>query len=476
MANIRVRPATLRDARDHALMSLPPHIDTAEAEVRAERLTLEYLERVQDGRVRRWLNTEGESVVVRPAWREKLVRTLDPVSDAVLRLHYGDGVTIEQVHRTAAIDASALEAAKEGLRLTLRSMLVAEDVGEAVWTDAKLDDVLARVANLAAAGCPSPLEILSEQHRLHIDDCPRCARAVRLVRGGVIAPSDLQGNPDHARAAEVLVGALILHPEARRVRKRLERAMGEGVVRAGPDVWLMSRDELARVGPSLVAMVGDGVLPRHHLRGAVVRGPGRWSGPVLLGPTALEAIASARGRPWSEIDTLGELPPPRPAPPAATRWWVSAALLIALTAFVGFETFKEQPHRPEVPLDAQFTAAEDGWEIVFDIDDFAVLDIVSLGENGLSIAHGSVRADRGQWATGGGRYKVYVPDAYVALVGSANGLDDLEGLIERARVSPTPWQTLETTLLLAHPTVAWVGSPAIVHTQDPSGNAPEAQP
>lgn len=252
--------------------------------------------------------------------------------------------------------------------------------------------------------------------------------------------------------------------------------MGPGAVRAGPDVWLMSKDELAQMGPGIRGLVSDGVLPRHHLRGAVVRGRGRWSGTVLLGPTAIEAIESARSRPWSEIDTLGELPPPRPTPPKPTRWWLTAAALVVLTAAVGVDTFKPQPLQPDVPIEATFTAAEEGWEITFDMADLSVLDVVALGADGLTVVHSDVRASRGEWSTGSGAYRLYVPDPHVALIASTAGVDDLGTLVQAARSSPTPFQTLESQVRLAHPTVAWVGSPAITEPEKNPEDGTPVQP
>jgi hypothetical protein len=474
MAGIRLRPAVLKDARDHVLYSLPRHIDADEAEQRTEELAQDYLNRVQGGRIRRVTAGGREELGLHAGLRARLVAALDPVSDAVLRLHYGDGMPLEQVERTAAIEGSALVAAQEGLRIAVRELLYGEGI-DGAWTSQRLDQALGRLANMAQPGCPAPLELLSDQHRAHVDGCPRCSRAVRLIRGGLIAPSDLVAESDGQPHPEVVIGALILHPDARRVRRKLERAMGPGAVRAGPDVWLMSKDELARMGPGLRALVSDGVLPRHHLRGAVVRGPGRWSGASLLGPTAVEAVESARARPWSEIDTLGELPPPRPAPPRATRWWVASALLMGLTAIVGVETFKPRAQQPDAPIQASFMEAEDGWEITFDMDDLAVLDIVALSDDGLNIVHRDVRAERGQWATGGGEYRVYVPDTHVALIASTAGVQDLSVLVKAARSTPTPFEALKSQVLLAHPTVAWVASPAITGPEAPPEDGEPAQ-
>ena len=475
MAGIRLRPSILQDARDHVLYSLPPSVDADDAEQRTDKLTEDYLNRVRGGRLQHPTRETSADIVVHGGLRARLVAALDPVSDAVLRLHYGDGMALEQVERTAAIDGSALAAAQEGLRISIREIML-DDGLTGSWADAKLDAVLSRLANLALSGCPEPLELLADHHRAHVDECPRCSRAVRLIRGGLIAPSDLLATAQATPTPEVVIGALILHPDARRVRRKLERVMGAGAVRAGPDVWLMSKEELAQMGPGIRALVSDGVLPRHHLRGAVVRGNGRWSGSVLLGPTAIEAIESARSRPWSEIDTLGELPPPRPAPPRATRWWLAAVSLAGLTTWVGVETFKPQPEQPDVPIEASFTPAEDGWEITFDLADLAVLDVVSLGAEGLTIVHGEVRASRGQWATGSGAYRLYVPDPHVALIASTAGVSELGTLVQAARSSPTPFQTLESQLRLAHPTVAWVGSPAITGSEESLEDGSLVQP
>ena len=129
-----------------------------------------------------------------------------------------------------------------------------------------------------------------------------------------------------------------------------------------------------------------------------------------------------------------------------------------------------------MPIEATFTPAEDGWEVTFDMDDLAVLDVVALGGDGLTHVHADVRASRGQWATGGGAYRLYVPDPHVALIASASGVPDLGALVQAAKSSPTPFQTLESQLLLAHPTVAWVGSPAITGPEETLEDGTTDQP
>jgi len=116
---------------------------------------------------------------------------------------------------------------------------------------------------------------------------------------------------------------------------------------------------------------------------------------------------------------------------------------------------------PDVPIEAHFVLAEDGWEITFDADDLAVIDIVSVTQDGPTVLHKNIRSDRGQWSTGDGKYRVYVPDKSVVLLASENGIPDLGEMVLRSRGQPAPMETLEFWVLAAHPKVAWVASPAI---------------
>jgi hypothetical protein len=461
MEGIRVRPATLADARDHVLMSLGLDTDANEAESRATALTLAYLGRVRGEPVRRIAINSTADVHVHLGWRGALAPVLDPVADTVLRLHYGDGMNMEAVESAAAIDVYTLMASTEGLRSVVRDIAIKEGYPADTWPDSRIDMLISRVANLPEPQCPPPMDILSEHNRVHADGCPRCSRCVRMIRGGILAVFDLLPSSEGETGNQVVVGAVLLHPDARRSRRKIERALGATAVNAGPDVWVLSKDELSAAGPALRALVSEGVIPRHHLRGAVVRGRGRWSGQVLLGPTAVEAIESARSRPWAEVDTLGELPPPRPKPPGALRWWVAAVTILAFAVGVGVSTLSEQPPSHDVPIEASFVQAEDGWEITFDVSDLAVVDIVTVGEDGPRLLHASVRAELGQWATSGGDYRVYVPEKTVALLASVDGVEGLAAWVKQSPVSPTPWVALDAWLRANHPTVAWVGAPEI---------------
>ncbi len=477
MDGIRVRPATLSDARDHVLASLPSGISADEAEQMASGLTGEFLSRVRGEPIRRHVPAGSSDLVIHVGWRKELRSLLDPIGDAVLRLHYGDGVSLEQVEQTAAIDLVALEASRAGIRDTVRRMTKRQDDSASGWSDVRIDAVVSRIANLPEPGCPPPMAILSDTHREHADICPRCSRAVRLIRGGIIAPSDLIAPSDGTTVSSNLrVCAIVLHPDARKSRKRLEKALGSGAVSAGPDVWLMSREELVTAGPQIRSLVVDGHLPRHHIRGALVSGPGRWSGSVVLGPVAVQAMEAARSRPWAEVDTLSELPPPRPAPPSPIRWWVVAAFFGISATGVGVQTFSVPEHEPDVPVEAFFDSVENGWEVTFDADDLAVIDVVSVLEDGPTVVHRDVRKRRGEWATGEGDYRVYVPGTTVVLLASEDGLPDLETVVQRSRSKPAPMLFLEDWIREEFPTVEWVGSPSVSTESTQAGTVPTAKP
>jgi len=462
MDGIRVRPATLSDARDHVLSSLPQGVGPDEAEQMSDDLTAEFLSRVRGELIRRRARETDADLGVHFGWRKELNRVVDPVGDAVMRLHYGDGLALEQVERTAAIDGTALDASRAGIRDTVRAMASHEDASASGWSDSRIDAVIARIANVPEPGCPPPIAILSDVHRNHADICPRCSRAVRLIRGGVIAPSDLIVPTDGVSfSADLRVAAIVLHPDARKARRKVERALGKGAVSAGADVWILSREELMTAGPALRGLVTGGHLPRHHVRGALVTGAGRWSGPVLLGPVAVDVIEAARSRPWAEVDTLGDLPPPRPAPPSAIRWWFGAGVLGVAALVVGIRTFSAPEFQPDVPVEAAFNSVEDGWEITFDADDLAVIDIVAVTENGPTVLHRDIRNRRGEWATGEGDYRVYVPGTVVILLASEAGIPDLESLVQRSRSKPAPMVSLEQWVREEYPTVDWVGSPTV---------------
>jgi len=460
LAGIRVRPAILQDARDHALASLPEGAGADEAEILAGAATQNYLTRVRDGQYHRLTDVPDTDLVIHRAWRESLFLAVDPVGDAVLRLHYGDGMDMAAVERTAAIDGTLLLAAQEGIRELVREIVESAEIDG--WVDARVDGLIHRIVGMSASGCPEPIHLLSDAMRSHVDKCPRCSRAVRLIRGGVIAPLDLVAPGGETPMKMSEVAAILLHPDARKHRKRVVRALGPAAISAGHDSWLLSRADLISVGPELRALTEDAHPPRHQLRGAVVTGPGRWSGTALLGPVAIQALDAARARPWSEVDELGELPAPRPPPPRATWWWVGAGVAAVASALVGALVLTPEAPPPATPIAVEFKRIGSDWLIRFDADEIAVVDVVSVSVDGLTLLHSNVSAGKGRWATGQGDFELLVPGSEVALIASESGIPELLYLVGQSRGQPTPMLALQNWVKTAHPSVDFVASPAII--------------
>jgi len=141
-----------------------------------------------------------------------------------------------------------------------------------------------------------------------------------------------------------------------------------------------------------------------------------------------------------------------------------------LAGLVGYHTFGPQQMLPDAPIEAEFLRVEEGWEITFDVADLAVLDIVAIGDDGPLIVHRNVREDRGRWATGGGNYRVYVPEMTVALIATESGIGDLQAVIKGSTSQALPMEFIKSTVQSEHPTVAWVVSPAI--TTDETADVP----
>ena len=208
-----------------------------------------------------------------------LVDVLDPVSDSVFRMHYADGHGMPVVEQHVALDRSTLMAAREGVRAAAHAILSSDGMSLTGWSDARLDQLISRIANQAASNCPGPVGLLSDTGKAHADRCPRCSRALRLITAGALSPSDLF-IPDQASlisSERIELLAVLLHPDGRSHSELVEEALGPGAIRAGGDCWLVPADDLTAVGEALSGLAEQNSPPRHQLRGAMLTGPGRWS-------------------------------------------------------------------------------------------------------------------------------------------------------------------------------------------------------
>jgi len=446
MAGVNVRPSTLADAREHVLRSLPAGLDVELAERWASLFLHEYITRIKEGTVARTLPDEDLDAPIPADWRGRLLGALDHVGDALVRLHYGDGLSLEAVCHQAAIDEMTLTAAREGVREIICAIALSDGKNVSLWGHQRLDLLITRVVNHSLQGCPGPVGLMSEEARGHVDQCPRCSRSVRLIRGGLLSPSDLFA-PDHQTLFELSEGnvgvmALLLHPDGRRHRRKLVGALGDALRPVGTDVWLIDQSSMDSVVPLLCGLCELGSPPRHHLRGALVSGPGRWSRKALLGPLPVRAIEAARARPWADVGSVCTLPLALPTPPKATRWWTAAFGCGVLSLLSAFWVLEASPLIPSTPVEANFLARDSGFLVRFDLDDLAVLDVVTHQEGTLRVQFPSVGKDRGEWATGEGDFAIQVVADGVALIASPSGVEGLDAIIEAANRDEQPLLSL----------------------------------
>ncbi len=453
LAGIEVRPTVLAEAREHALRCLPYGVGPVEAEELASHAVVEWLERGRHRRYRRAAADADLGLPLTPAWRSRLRAALDPLSDTVLRMHYGDGFALDAVARSAAVPLDALEVARGGIREAVRTIAMEEGLPVRSWPVARLDALIGRIARIAEPGCPGPGGLLTDAGRTHADRCPRCSRAVRLVRSGVLSPGDLFPPPGDDPRPKDRIGllALMLHPDGRRHRARLEQALAGLSVPIGSNTWLVADVDLPELAPRLHDLALAGTPARHHLRGALVHASGRWIAHRVIGPAPHDAVDAARACTWGELDGMDPLPAPLPPPPKATRWWIAAGLLVALAAAVGAHLAQADPVPPTWPVHARFEPGPGGGFACFDVDELAVVDVLTVRDGSLAPVARSVRADKGRWATGDGSYRLPVDGDRAVVIASPTGLPDLDDAISRSNEAADPVAELQTLVALQDP-------------------------
>lgn len=451
-AGIRPEGRNLDQARDHALMSLPQKCTRVQAEELASWFTREFAGRMRQGRYSS-PPPPSSPLLPRPSWRDQLIEALDPVGEVVLRLVYGDGMSVDAVERLTRVDRVILQGAREGVRSGMRDVM-RDDGVEILLSIEDLDAIVSRVARSPSADCRGGLEVAVPESWGHAEHCPRCARGVRMVRAGAMSPAELVAPAHRAvRPRETItVLALHLHPDARHHRKVLAEHLAPGVLRADDDALLVDLDRIPDHVSVLQHLSLEGTPRREHIRGALVRGPGRWLPAGIIGPIGRAALEATRSRTWGEVDGCGTLPEVLPEPPTAARWW-SAALVATLAALLaGLLVLREPTPEPAYPLQA-YAAKDDGQLLVrFDTHDRAQLLVVADTPDGLQVLHASRSPwDKGVLATGNGDYQVRAPVRRLLIATSDLPFDDLPPLFAAAAGSSQPLADLEQRMRVVHP-------------------------
>lgn len=423
-----VSPRTmLRAARDHALLLLPDDANLPEAEALASAATRDLVAR-ERGVYAPWAPDADLSILPDPRWREAIQACADPIHDAVFRLHFADGLPLDGLDRRTGLDRSVLRAAREALIELAREILVEDGLPVHEWEPTRLERLVYRIATAAGDLCPGPGGLATDQGRAHAEGCPRCSRALRLIREGVISPSDLFPPEDGPVVPQHRVDALLvqLHPDARKHRRALDAALGPAR-QVNREVWVVDLAADPGVLDRLRPMAEEGAPPAGRLR--LLRRPilGRFAGNVVLGGDVLTACDELQRLEWGAAAGVEPLPEPLPPPPSAARWWMTALVVGLMATAAGTWALLPAPPPPDVALEAQRT----GEGVRFDTDDAAYVDVLALRGGTLSlVAHSERPGDKGAWATGDGRYALPVDADQVFVVARSTSLEDMDRLVD----------------------------------------------
>lgn len=424
---VRPRGAVLREVREHALWMMPAQVSLPEAEGVASLAVADWIARC-GGRYAAFAPDPDLAILPSPRWREAIAASVDRVEECVLRLHYADGLDLPEIERRTRVELPLLRAAREAVRDVAREVLAEDGVSTEGWEPARLDRLLARVATTSGDVCPGPVGLATESGRAHAEACPRCARALRLMREGLLSPSDLFPPEDAPLLAPegVDLVALQLHPDFRRGRAALAERLGEGMRAINGDVWVVDPAQVPDLAAILVDAAERGAPAAAHLRLLRRRGPGRWARKAILGPAPLELLGILPHMEWGEARGMDPLPEPLPPPPSAARWWMGAVLVALLAAFAALLADHAARPGPEVPL----TAAWEGAGVVYDTDDAAWVDVVAVRGGTVSVvARSQSVADKAAHATGDGRFRVDAEAEALVVLAGGESFHDLEAVL-----------------------------------------------
>lgn len=456
---VRVRSAVLDDVRDHVLFHLEPSTPLPHAEDRARHLVAGLVSRARRRPISlQW--PQDAAMPLSPRWRRALERSLSPLSQAVFRQHYGDGRDLATLEQLFQVDQIALEACRAGLREVIRRAAADDGLPLHTWPNERLDQLLRRLAAFSPGPCPPLAEVVEGRHPEHQGECTRCDRAARLISAGVLQAADLVPPAQGTRPeGEVEILALHFHPDGRRHRDRLAKEAGVTTMPVGDDVLLLDWSEPEAVAETLRLAAEVGSPRRDLIRGAVLDGPGRWSPYGLLGPLAERATEEVQTRSWGMVDTLGELPVALPEPPSARRWWTGVAALAGLLVATASLAFSPPHHVGTTGLDVEFTEGRGGVWAHLDVNEDALLTIVSQDATGLHVVHRSVRSpDKASLAVGDGSYRLHALGSGLVVMASQQSPTRLETLLDAASSAPDPLSDLVDRLQSAEPradVVAW---------------------
>lgn len=419
---VNPRPATLRAAREHALWRMPPGADLAEAEARVGFAVDEYCRRLH-GDYRPALVDPDVTLLPDPRWRDTVLGSLEPLQEAIFRLHYGDGEPFGPLVERLGVRPVQARAAREALRECVREVVGAGGLSTEGWDQARVDRLIERVANAAGDACPGPGGLATDVGRSHADGCPRCSRALRLIREGLLSPSDLF-TPDHEPCLpepDLDLVVVAVHPDARG-RKLLNSSLGEVGILLDEGLWALPGPEAE---PRLSALTEVNRPPASQLRGVRRVVAGRW-GRALTGVGVDALIQDVRGLAWGELRGFGPLKEGEAGPPSPIRWWAAAVLALAITTALGIFVLRS-PARGDVDLRAEARTGA----VAFWAEPGSYVDVVSVAPFAV-VFHSGSPADKGTLARPDGSYELATVAGSWLVVAGSTPLDDLPQIVGAA--------------------------------------------
>lgn len=448
---VKLTRERLQDARAHVLWHLPADLSLHLAEDRAERLVRAWVARAE-GRPWRPEFPEDDDHPLPQRWRDALFHGLPRTARLVLWKHVVDGMSLHKLAERRGADRLTLEAAREGLRETVRELAEADGRPLEGWSEARIDALMHRIAQVAAQPAPSLLDVVDGQRPDAVRRCVRCARAWALVNDGHLVRAELVPPVGGGRpTGTVAVLALQLHPEVRHRRARILGAW-RAAFPVGDDGLLVHAADREAVGSRVAALAQQGVVDRDRLRGALRVTPGAWSvsGPLGPGPlTAMEAVARA---PWGMVDGLGELPEPLPPPPSAWPLWAMVVSLGVLVGAVAPWSLRPDPPPVAFPLTVEAVRARQGVWVRFDVAEPARVVVVRGGGDGLAVVlDGRSVAEKARVATGDGSYLLHALGDAVLVASLTRAPGDLSEVMAAAASEPAPLDALAAALRTRDP-------------------------
>jgi hypothetical protein len=459
-------PELLHVAQSHVFSSLPPNMDAISAERLAIIYTREFIERLN-----------GEAYVapkidvdihmdIPSAWRESLERRASSVGKQVFHGHYRDGFSLQEVAARLNLSIPKVKKVRRKLHQFVYRILLKFDMDNSeVFDKAEKEWPLPRIECLLQYMALLPrtkeidCDILLSPEGAALRNCPRLHHAYTLLKEGVLSPDNLTPPKELPMVyQERSILALQLNPEGRRYTKSLKHALRDLSLAIKGDIWLVSSEELSELNEILHDLAEDGTPPRYMLRGAVGSGVGMWSDDAVFGPLPTMVITLMRNRPWGEIDGVSKLPEPIPPLKKPVKTWIAALVLFGLSVSFLQWTLSSETSYVHYPITLESQARVEDVSVRFDLDDMAVIHILSFHKGIFQVLHNNLIHEKGMLATKDGRYFVRASVDRLLVVSTPHKIENWDSILEGVRHHEDPMISLKKRILVHEPRACVVQS------------------